>query len=203
MLHRAFTSSAIVASLIMASGGSASAGVLGSTLSQAQHDWVGANAGAAVVSSVYPSYGFSASERPSFDAGGAGSTTPAASSAPVVMSQAPQAGTIALSARHQDGAEAIDVTGTAPPGTSVEITARAKISIDLPVVFLNRLTAVADSSGAFSVILPIAPDFIPGTEITIQAQAPDANPATVSFIVGAPTSGPPITSTDVDNDRGP
>ncbi len=203
MLHRAFTSSAIIASLIMASGGTVSAGILGPTRSQAQHTWVGANTGAAAVSSVYPSYWFSAPDRPSFDAGGVGSTTPAAGSAPVVLSQAPQAGTIALSARRHDGAEAIDVTGTAPPGTSVEITARAKISIDLPVVFLNRLTAVADASGAFSVILPIAPDFVQGTEIMIQADAPGTTPATVSFTVGPPTSGPPITSTDVDNDRGP
>ncbi|HEY9086289.1 MAG TPA: hypothetical protein VIN40_10215, partial [Candidatus Tyrphobacter sp.] len=70
MLHRSFTSSAAAASIIMALGGTASAGVLGSTASQAQHHWVGANDLAAAVVSVHPGHGFSAPERPSFDAGG-------------------------------------------------------------------------------------------------------------------------------------
>lgn len=198
MLHRAFTCFATIASLIMALGSTASAGIPGSTPSQAQHNWVGANAGATVVSSVYPGYGFSASERPD-GAGGVESTTPAAGATPVVA-QAPAPGAIALSAHRHPGAEAIDVTGTAPPGASIVITARARISIDLPVVFLNRLETVADASGAFSVILPIAPDFVQGTEIMIAAETPGYTPAAISFIVGAPSNGPPITSTDVDND---
>jgi hypothetical protein len=200
MLHRAFTSSAIAASLIMTLGSAASAGSLWSTLSRGQHTWVGASASAAVVSSVYPGYGFSAPERPA-DAGGVESTTPAAGATPALVGQTPTTGTIALSARRHDGAEAIDVTGTAPPGATVEITARARISIDLPVVFLNRLYTVADASGAFSVLLPIAPDYVQGTEVLIQAETPGTIPAVVSFIVGAPSSGPPITSTDVDNNH--
>lgn len=202
MLHRAFRSSATTASLIMASGIAASAGVLGPTSAQGQHNWVGADVRAAVVSSVYPGYGFSAPEWPA-GAGGVESTTPAAGATPVLISQSPTTGAIALSARRHDGAEAIDVTGTAPPGASVEITARARISTDLPVVFLNRMDVVADATGAFSVILPIAPDYVKGTEITIAAVAPGVTPAAVNFIVGAPSSGPPITSTDVDNDDGP
>lgn len=199
MLHRAFMSSAITASFIMVLGSTASAGSLGLTLSQGQHDWVGASAFATVVSSVYPGYGFSAPEGPA-GAGGVESTAPAAGATPALVGQAPEPGAIALSARRHDGAEAIDVTGTAPPGASVEVVARAMLSIDLPVVFLNRIDVVADPSGAFSVIIPIAPDYVQGTEIMITAQAPGVAPSTVSYIVGAPSSGPPITSTDVDND---
>lgn len=202
MLHKAFTSSAGAASLIMALASTASAGILGPTSSQEQHNWVGANAHAAVVSSVYPGYGFSAPEWPA-GAGGVGSTTPAAGAPPVRVGQASTTGTIALSARRHDGAEAIDVTGTAPPGASIEITARARISVDLPDVFLNRIDVVADASGAFSVILPIAPDYVQGTEITIAAESPGIAPAFTTFVVGALSSGPPITSTDVDNDHGP
>ena len=203
MLFRSFTSSAAAASIIMALGGSASAYGLGSTASQAQHHWVGANGTAAAVSSVYPGHGFSAPERPSSDAGGAGSQTPAAGATPALIGQSPISGAISFSVRQHGGAEAIDVTGTAPPGTSVEITARARISIDLPVVLLNRSTAIADAAGAFAVTLPIAPDYIPGTEIVILAEAPGSTSATARFIVGAPSSGPPIQSTDVDNDHGP
>ena len=202
MLHRAFTSLAVSASLIMALGGTASARDLKPAQPREQHAWVGANAAATVVSSVSPGYGFSAPEGPA-DAGGVGSGAPTASARPALVGQGSVPGTIALSARRHDGAEAIDVTGSAPPGTSVEIVARARISVDLPVVFLNRLETVADASGAFSVLLPIAPDYVQGTEILIQAQTPDMRSGVVSFIVGAPSSGPPITSTDVDNDHGP
>ncbi|HEY9085973.1 MAG TPA: hypothetical protein VIN40_08590, partial [Candidatus Tyrphobacter sp.] len=132
--------------------------------------------------------------------GGVEAQPPAAGATPAFVGQSPISGAIVLSARQHGGAEAIDVTGTAPPGTSVEITARAKISIDLPVVLLSRVSAVADPSGAFTVTLPIAPDYIPGTEILILAEAPGSTPGTARFVVGAPNFGPPIQSTDVDSD---
>ncbi|MGH7736797.1 MAG: hypothetical protein ACREMP_02835 [Candidatus Tyrphobacter sp.] len=201
MLHRAFTSSAITSFLIMALGSTVFAAASAPAMPQGQHTWVGANALAPVVSSVHPSYGFSARKWPA-GAGGGQPTAPAAGATPALLAQAPAPGAIALSARRHSGAEAIDVTGTAPPGASVEITAVARISIDLPVVFLNRMTAVADASGEFSVEVPIAPDYVQGTVITIAAQTPGVAPASVSVVVGAPSSGPPITSTDVDNDNG-
>jgi hypothetical protein len=201
MLHRALTSSVTMASLTIVLASAASANIQGATPSQSGHTWVGAGAGAAAVLSVHPGYWFSASERPSFDAGGVKQDASAAGSARTLIAQSPTAGAITLVARHIDGAEAVDVTGTAPPGAGVEITALAKISIDLPVVFLNRFDTVADASGTFSVRVPIAPDYVPGSEILIQAQAAGATSVMVSYFVGAPTSGPPITSTDVDNDR--
>lgn len=197
MLHKAFTSTAAVA-VIMSLGSTASAGAFGLVSSQGQHHWVDASASAAAVSSVHPGYGFSASERPEY-AGGAGHHAPAAGAAPVVVGQGTGQGAIAVTVRQHPGAEAIDVTGTAPPGTAVEITAQAKISIQLPLVFLNTATAVSDSSGTFSVTIPIAPDYILGTEVWILAQAPGTQPGTASFIVGEPGNGPPIQSTDVDN----
>jgi hypothetical protein len=197
MLHKAFTSTAALA-VIMSLGSTASAGAFDSVSSQGQHHWVDANAAATAVSSVHPGYGFSALERPEY-AGGAGQHAPAAGAAPAVVGQGSGQGAIAVTARQHQGAQAIDVTGTAPPGTAVEITAQAELSMNLPVVFLNTAVAVADSSGAFSVTIPIAPDYIPGTEIMILAQAPGTQAGTATFIVGEPSNGPPIQSTDVDN----
>jgi hypothetical protein len=197
MLHKAFTSTAALA-VIMSLGSTALAGAFGSVSPQRQHHWVDANAAAASVLSVHPGYGFSASERPEY-AGGAGQHAPAAGAAPAVVGQGSGQGAIAITARQHQGAEAIDVTGTAPPGTAIEITTSAEISMEIPVVFLNTATAVSDSSGAFSVTIPIAPDYILGTEILILAQAPGTQPGTASFIVGEPSNGPPIQSTDVDN----
>lgn len=198
MLYRSFASAMAIA-IIITLGSTASAAAFGSASQSGQHRWVGASGATAAVSSVYPGYGFSAWARPAY-AGGAGSTQiPAAGGTPAVVGQSPASGTIAISARQHSGAQAIDVTGTAPPGTSVDITAQATISIDLPVVFLNSMSVVADPSGAFSVTIPIAPDYVPGTEILILAQAPGTAPGTASFVVGAPSNGPPIQSTDVDS----
>jgi hypothetical protein len=159
-----------------------------------QHTWVGANLAASAVLSVDPGYGFSATERPEF-AGGGGQAQ---------IAQAPAAGgAIAISTRQVEGAQAVDVTGTAPPGTAVDIIAQARLSIDLPVVYLNEKHVVADTSGAFSVTIPIAPDYIPGTEVLILAQASGMQPGSASFVVGAPGSGPPIQSTDVDTSDNP
>lgn len=196
MLYRSFAS-AMAAAIIATLGTTASAGAFGLASSYGQHHWVGENVAAASVSSVYPGYGFSASEGPAY-AGGASQVARATGSTPAVVGQSGP-GAIAISARQHSGAQAIDVTGTAPPGTSVEITAQALLSIDLPVVFCNSTRVIANPSGAFSVTIPIAPDYIPGTEIWILAQAPGSAPGSASFVVGAPGNGPPITSLDVDN----
>ncbi len=197
MLYRLLASA--MAAAVITLGSTASAGAFGLASPLGQHYWVGAKYRTTAVSSVYPGYGFSAWARPAY-AGGVGSVQiPAAGGTPANVAQSAPSGAIAISARQHEGAQAIDVTGTAPPGTSVDILAQAKLSIDLPVVFLNSMTVVADASGAFSVTIPIAPDYIPGTEIFILAQAPGSTPGTASFVVGAPSSGPPIQSTDVDN----
>jgi hypothetical protein len=193
VLHRAFLSLATLASLTIALGTTASAADLGQT----SYLRVGTGDRVAAVLLVYPRRGFTAALQPSSVAGGTGSGTSTAGGAAELLAQAPAYGTITLTARHHDGAEAIDVTGTAPPGTSVEITARARISIDLPVVFLNRFYALADASGAFSVLVPIAPDYVAGSQVIVQADAPGDNSATASYIVGPPSVGPPIQSMDV------
>jgi hypothetical protein len=198
MLYRSFAS--VLATAIIATlGSTASASAFGSASPFGQHHWVDANGGTPAVSSVYPGYGFSAWARPEY-AGGAGSAqVPAAGGTPARVAQASSSGAIAISARQHSGAQAIDVTGTAPPGTAVDILAQAELSIDIPVVFLNSTSVIADASGAFSVTIPIAPDYIPGTEIYILAQAQGVAPGSASFVVGAPNNGPPIPSTDVDN----
>lgn len=198
MLYRSFAYAMAVA-VIVTLGSTASASAFSSAPPRGQHHWVDVSDAATSVSSVYPGYGFSAWARPEY-AGGVGSPQiPAAGGTPVHVAQSASSGAIAISARQHPGAQAIDVTGTAPPGTSVDILAQAELSIDLPVVFLNSTSAIADASGAFSVTIPIAPDYIPGTEILILARASGYAPGTASLVVGTPGNGPPIPSTDVDN----
>jgi hypothetical protein len=98
------------------------------------------------------------------------------------------AGPITVHVAHRDGAEALDVSGTAASGTVVDVALYATISGDLPIVFLKRLTAVADASGHYALTAPIAGDFFRGTIITVQVLGSDGGSASGSWFVDAPTS---------------
>ncbi len=103
---------------------------------------------------------------------------------------------ITLVARQHDGLEAVDVTGTAPPGALVTVEESAKISVDLPIVVLRRVAIAASPSGSFSILLPVAPDFTAGTELRFAANAVGVQGTLIRFIVGKPTSEPIINSMD-------
>jgi len=84
------------------------------------------------------------------------------------------------------GAEAVDVFGSAPPHASVRVSLFAKISDDLPTVTLSSATAVAGSEGKYSVSVPLAPDFVRGSVVTVQAATDAGATATATYVVGAP-----------------
>jgi len=124
--------------------------------------------------------------------------TPAGQGA--LVSQSSQAMAMAVALRSHSGAESIDVTGRASSGATVEITAMARLSNDLPVVLLSRTSTVADAYGNFSITVPVAADFWQGTQVTILAEAPGEAPASATIAVTNPASGLPIPATDVDSD---
>jgi hypothetical protein len=103
-------------------------------------------------------------------------------------SHAPAAAAITVHVAHHDGAESLDVSGTAASGSAVDVALYATISKDLPVVFLNRITALADANGHYAVIAPIAGDFLRGTIITVQVSAQNGASASDTWTVDAPTS---------------
>jgi hypothetical protein len=115
-------------------------------------------------------------------------------------SHAPAAAPITVAVQHRDGAESLDVSGTAVSGTAVDIALYATYSKDLPMVFLNRFTAVADARGHYAVVAPIAGDFFRGTIITVQVLGQNGSSASGTWTVDAPTSIS-IPSTDVVPDH--
>jgi hypothetical protein len=96
---------------------------------------------------------------------------------------------LTLEARQLQGAEAIDVTGTAPPGATVTITLTALISTDLPTVLVSRHDVVTDSSGHFGGAIPIASAYERGIILTVIATAPGASGAQAQLTTGAPNAG--------------
>jgi len=99
-------------------------------------------------------------------------------------------GTIVLNATPLQGAEAILVTGSAPPNAPVRVTLLATLSSELPNVLLSRHDLTAGPDGKFQAIVPIAPDYMQGTFIHVLATSlPGVNSATAQLMVHEPNAG--------------
>jgi hypothetical protein len=99
-------------------------------------------------------------------------------------------GTIVLSVLPLKGAEAVLVTGAAPPSAPVRITLLATLSSDIPNVVVSRHDLNADSEGKFQAIIPIAPDFTRETFLNVLATSgPGVTPASAQILVDAPNAG--------------
>ena len=103
---------------------------------------------------------------------------------------APPAASIVMTVAHHNGAQSVDVYGTALPNAAISIVAMAKLSVDLPIVTLNRFNVTADEAGHFSLVVPYAPAFTPTTQVIVQAEAAGISPTAMEFSVGDPTAYP-------------
>ena len=117
------------------------------------------------------------------------STAPAQSPVSVPYDRTVQ-GQVTLEARQLQGAEAIDVQGTAPAGAPVTITLMALISPDLPTVLVSRHDIVSDVNGRFGAVIPIASAYERGIVLTVIAtSAPGVASAQAQLTTSAPNAG--------------
>ncbi len=99
-------------------------------------------------------------------------------------------GTIVLNATPLQGAEAVLVTGYAPPTAPVRITLLATLSSELPNVLLSRHDLTAGPDGKFQAIVPISPDYMRDTFIHVLATSvPGVTTASAQLLVMAPNTG--------------
>lgn len=99
-------------------------------------------------------------------------------------------GTIVLNVQPLKGADALLVTGVAPPTAPVRITLLATLSSEIPTVLVGRHDLAADAEGKFQAIIPIAPDFTPNTFLHVLATSgPGVTPASAQILVDAPNAG--------------
>jgi hypothetical protein len=106
-------------------------------------------------------------------------------------------GTIALSATQLNGAEALLVTGEAPPSIPVMITLLATLSPDIPNVLISRQTTEAGPDGKFQAIVPIGPDYMRDTFIRVLATSlPGVTSASAQLLVQAPNAGLKVPAQD-------
>ncbi len=99
-------------------------------------------------------------------------------------------GTVVLNVAPLEGAEALLVTGQAPPSASVMITLLATFSSELPNVLLSRHNLTAERDGKFQAIVPIAPDYMRDSFIHVLAtSSPGVISASAQLLVQAPNQG--------------
>lgn len=99
-------------------------------------------------------------------------------------------GTIVLNASPLQGAEALILTGYAPPLAPVRITLLATLSSDLPNVLLSRHDLTAGPDGKFQAIVPIASDYTRNSYIHVLATSlPGVTSASAQVLVQAPNEG--------------
>jgi hypothetical protein len=99
-------------------------------------------------------------------------------------------GTIVMNVAQLKGAEALMITGQAPPSAPIRITLLATLSSDLPNVLVGRHDITSDAAGRFQAIVPIGPDYTQQTFLHVMATSgPGVTPASAQILVDAPNAG--------------
>ncbi|HLI96731.1 MAG TPA: hypothetical protein VKT72_11685 [Candidatus Baltobacteraceae bacterium] len=99
-------------------------------------------------------------------------------------------GSITMEARQLQGAEAIDVEGSAPAGAPVTITLLATVSSDLPTALVSRHDVVTDVNGRFGAIIPIASAYERGIVLQVVATSSSGvASASAQLVTEAPNYG--------------
>jgi hypothetical protein len=85
------------------------------------------------------------------------------------------------------GAEAMKVSGTAPPARPLEASVYAAFSRELPTVLLTRRIIPTDPSGHYAATLSHAPAYFRGAVVTVVVRSlPAGSFASAQFLVDAP-----------------
>jgi hypothetical protein len=99
-------------------------------------------------------------------------------------------GTIVLNVEPLKGAEALIVSGQAPPSAPVMITLLATISSELPNIVLSRHNLETGPDGRFHAIVPIAPNYVRNSFIHVLAtSSPGVISASAQLLVHPPNEG--------------
>jgi hypothetical protein len=99
-------------------------------------------------------------------------------------------GTIVLNATPLKGADALLITGQAPPTAPVLITLLAVLSPEIPNVVLSRHDLTAGPDGKFQAVVPISPDYMRDSFINVLAtSSPGVISASTQLLVVAPNAG--------------
>ncbi len=98
-------------------------------------------------------------------------------------------GTIVLQVKPLKGAEALLITGQAPPSTPIRITLLGTLSYAIPNVLLSRHDITSGPDGTFQAIVPID-DYFEGTYIHVLATSvPGVASASAQVTILPPNAG--------------
>lgn len=100
--------------------------------------------------------------------------------------------TLTVTATRLQGAEAVTVSGSAPPQQRLQATMYARFSRELPTVLLSRSFLSSDAGGHYNVALSIAPAYFRHAIVTVVVQTLPSGPrASADVTVRAPNQPAP------------
>lgn len=106
-------------------------------------------------------------------------------------------GAIALNVQPLKGAEAVLITGTAPPNAPVLLTLLGTISSDIPNILISRHDLTAGPDGKFQAVLPTGPDYLHNSFLRVLATSgPNVTSASAQIVLGPPNPGADVPVTD-------
>ena len=99
-------------------------------------------------------------------------------------------GAISLNVEQLKGAEAVLITGEAPPSAPVLITLLGLLSSELPNVLLSRHDLQAGPDGKFQAIVPIGPDYVRDSYLRVLATSgPGVTSASAQILIHPANAG--------------
>jgi hypothetical protein len=99
-------------------------------------------------------------------------------------------GAISMNVEQLKGAEAVLITGEAPPSAPVLITLLGLMSSDLPNVVIGRHDLQAGADGRFQAIVPIGPDYVRGSYVRVLAtSSPGVSSASAQILIAPANAG--------------
>jgi hypothetical protein len=109
-------------------------------------------------------------------------------SAPTAASQNLAATTpvLTIAAKYVEGAEAIHVSGTGPPGFLVSVVLKAIMSRDVPIVVIGRAFVQVDADGKFGATIPAGSIGLANTSFIASASGRGIEPVTAEVPIQKP-----------------
>jgi hypothetical protein len=97
---------------------------------------------------------------------------------------------ITLTLNRVIGAQAVNVSGTAPAARPLEAAVYARFSRDLPTVLLSRRSISTGADGHFAAVVTIAPAYFRGAIVTIVVRPLPFGPSAMGEVIVTEPNAP-------------
>jgi hypothetical protein len=96
---------------------------------------------------------------------------------------------LTIATKYVDGAEAIDISGSGPPGFPVSVVLTARMSRDIPIVTIGRATVLVGPDGRYDTVVPAGSTTLQNTTFIATASGRGIVSVTAQINIQKPNPG--------------